>query len=79
MRSFWLSLRLHVQLALASIVVLTVTLTVVTWLNTQSSKAELIQDTTQDASSLTKSIAIFATHFVLQEKYDELEDNLVTG
>jgi diguanylate cyclase (GGDEF)-like protein len=77
MRSFWLSLRLHVQLALASIVVLTVTLTVVTWLNTQSSKAELIQDTTQDASSLTKSIAIFATHFVLQEKYDELEDMLI--
>lgn len=77
MRSFWLSLRLHVQLALASIVVLTVTLTVVTWLNTQSSKAELIHDTTQDASSLTKSIAIFATHFVLQEKYDELEDMLI--
>lgn len=77
MRSFWVSLRLHVQLALASIMVLTLTLTVVTWLNTQSSKAELIQDTTHDASALTKSIAIFATHFVLQEKFDELEDMLI--
>jgi len=77
MIKFWVSLRLHVQLALASILVLSTTLAIVTWVNTGSARVDLVKDKREETSALTKSMAIFATHYVLNEKFDELEALLI--
>lgn len=77
MVKFWSSLRLHVQLAVAGGFLLAVTISIVTWINIQNMKSELIQKTTIESTALAKSLSIISTKLVLTNKYDELESLLI--
>lgn len=70
-------MRLHVQLAIAGGVLLAVTISVVTWMNIQTMRQELIENTARETTALAKSLSIISTHLVLTNKYDELESLLV--
>jgi PAS domain S-box-containing protein len=73
----WSSLRLHTQLALASGILLAITISITTWLNIQSQRQKLLDNTTNQAISLAKNISIVSSYLVITNKLDELESLLI--
>ena len=73
----WSSLRLHTQLALASGILLAITISITTWLNIQSQRQKLLDNTTNEAISLAKNISIVSSYLVITNKLDELESLLI--
>jgi len=77
MLKYWFSLRLHVQLALASGILLAITISITTVVNIQSQQQTLIENTTREAISLAKNISITGSYLVITNKLDELESLLI--
>jgi len=73
----WTSLRLHTQLALASGILLAITIAITTWFNIQSQRQTLVDNTTREAISLAKNISIVSSYLVITNKLDELESVLI--
>ena len=73
----WSSLRLHIQLALASGILLAITITITTWFNIQSQRQTLVDNITNEATSLAKNISIASSYLVITNKLDELESLLL--
>ena len=74
---FWSSLRLHTQLALASGILLAITISITTWINIQSQQQKLLDNTTNQAISLAKNFSIVSSYLVITNKLDELESLLI--
>lgn len=73
----WSSLRLHIQLALASGILLAITISITTWFNIQSQKKSLLDNTTREAVSFAKNISVISGYLVLTDKIDQLESLLI--
>jgi len=73
----WSSLKLHIQLAIASGVLLAITITITTYFNIKHQQQTLIDNTTLQVSSLANNIAIVSSYLVITNKLDELELLLV--
>ena len=75
--NYWMSLRLYVQLAIASGILLAITIAVATWFNISTQKKGIIEDTTNEAISLARNVAITSRNLVITDKLDELETQLI--
>jgi len=73
----WSSLKLHIQLAIASGILLAITITITTYFNIKHQQQTLIDNTTLQVSSLANNIAIVSSYLVITNKLDELELLLV--
>ena len=73
----WTSLRLHTQLALASGILLAITIAITTWFNIKSQQQKLVNITTREAISLAKNISIVSSYLLITNKLDELESVLI--
>lgn len=73
----WLSLRLHIQLAVSGAILLAITISITTWLHIQSQQQTLIENTTREATSLAKTMSIVGAYLVITNKLDQLESLLV--
>lgn len=77
MIKFWSSLKLHVQLAVASAILLAITIVLTTWFNIKSQQQALTENSTKEAVALAKNISLVSGYLVITNKLDELESLLL--
>ena len=74
----WHRLSLHVQIIIASSLVLIGTLMVTTWWNVTQQRQQLLEDISLQASGLAHTASLASRYLVIAEKFDELETMLLS-
>lgn len=75
--SWWEQRRLHTQMALASAVLLALTIIVGTYINIQRQEKAAIEGLRQDAITLARNLAITSANLILAEDFASLEEILM--
>lgn len=74
---WWEQRRLHTQMALASAVLLAVTIIIGTYINIQRQEAAAIEGLRQDTVTLARNLAISSANLILSEDFASLEEILM--
>ncbi len=74
MTRFWRNLPLHLQIALASSVILMITLLLTTLWNVREQQQQLLENNARQAIGLARTAALASRYLVIADKLDELEE-----
>jgi len=77
MIKWWRNLPLHLQLALASSMILLITLLLTTSWNVREQRHQLLENNTRQALGLARTAALASRYLVIADKLDELEELLL--